>query len=160
MSDSLGPQKLQHARLSCLSLSPRVCSDYNNLNKFKCLSGSYKTCPGPCLPLTHFPPWSVSTPPNLFGVLSGPISFIKSLLIVLKKACLLRLVTPHQDSLLFSTQYLNWHCTLSLYFKNCYLASQAINLSRGFVCLVYFPTTLHPAGCPAHTRCSLETGSS
>ena len=27
MSDSLWPHRLQHARLSCLSLSPRVCSD-------------------------------------------------------------------------------------------------------------------------------------
>ena len=135
MSDSLGPHELQHARLSCLSLSPRVCSDYNNLNKFKCLSGSYKTCPGPFLPLTHFPPWSVSIPPNPVRVLSasGPISFIKSLLIVLRKPCLLRLVTPHQDSLLFSTQYLNWPCILSLYFKGCYLAGQAMNPSRGFV---------------------------
>ena len=28
VSDSLWPQELQHARLPCLSLSPRVCSDW------------------------------------------------------------------------------------------------------------------------------------
>ena len=50
MSDSLWPHELQHARLPCPSLSPRVCSDSHPLSQWCCLTiSSSAACFSFCL---------------------------------------------------------------------------------------------------------------
>ena len=67
MSDFLPPQWLQHTRLPCLSLSPRVCSNSCSLSCQRYLTVSSSANPFCCL---HFPA-SGSFPVNTYGEMNS-----------------------------------------------------------------------------------------
>ena len=87
MSDSLGPHRLQHARLPCPSLSPRVCSNscpLNHVHLIRChpfflLSSIFPSSRvfsnESSLPIRWPEYWSFSFSINLSNEYSGLISF-------------------------------------------------------------------------------------
>ena len=87
MSDSLWPHGLQHTRLPCLSLSPRVCSDSCPLSQWchPTISSSvvpFSSCPQSFPASGSLPPsirrpkyWSFSFSINLSNEYLGLISF-------------------------------------------------------------------------------------